>query len=342
MRWKNAGWTGIAVFAAVLGGFPALPVSSNSPRTTSASSSAPTMPSRIVLLGTGGGPIARVERSQPANLLQVGGKTFLIDIGDGTSRQLVRAGVQLNAVDAVFLTHLHFDHTAGIVGFIALDWQARRNHPVWFYGPAGTARLVSDSLATLASGEAIFRPQLPDLPPMNAVFFGRDFDVTAPRLVYRDENVSVRAVENSHYGTMHTVPSAQGINRSYSYRFDLPDRSVVFTGDTGPSRAVEELASGADILISEVIDIDAIIAGLERRQRATGVNQQPLIDHMMAEHLSPENVGRLAAAAGVKTLVLTHFATPPGADGFDAAAMLAAIRRHFDGQVIFGQDLTSL
>ena len=87
---------------------------------------------------------------------------------------------------------------------------------------------------------------------------------------------------------------------------------------------------------------DRVPERLERRQRATGVNQQPLIDHMMAEHLSPENVGRLAAAAGVKTLVLTHFATPPGADGFDAAAMLAAIRRHFDGQVIFGQDLTSL
>lgn len=297
--------------------------------------------SRVVLLGTGGGPIARVARSQPANLLQAGGRTYLVDIGDGTPRQLVRAGVPLNAVDVVFLTHLHFDHTAGIMGFLALDWQARRRAPVTFYGPPGTQRLVADTLRALGSGEAIFRPQLPDLPAMASVFHGRDWEVTAAREVYRDAGVTVRAVENSHYGTMHLEPAEHGINRSYSYRFDMADRSVVFTGDTGPSHAVEDLARGADVLVSEIIDIDAIIAGLRRRQQATGVDQQPLIDHMVEEHLTPENVGRMAAAAGVKTLVLTHFATPPGQDGFDQAAMLAAIRKHFSGRVVFGEDLAA-
>ncbi len=298
--------------------------------------------SRVVLLGTGGGPIARIGRSQPANLLQVGGKTYLIDIGDGMPRQLVRAGVPLNAVDAVFLTHLHFDHTAGIMGFLALDWQARRREPVHFYGPPGTRALVMDTLRALGSGEAIFRPQLPDLPAMASVFFGKDWDVTTPREVYRDGAVTVRAVENSHYGTMHLDPGEHGVNRSYSYRFDMADRVVVFTGDTGPSVAVEQLARGADVLVSEIIDIDAIIAGLKRRQQATGVDQQPLIDHMVQEHLTPENVGRMAAAAGVKTLVLTHFATPPGKEDFDSAAMLAAIRKHFSGRVVFGEDLGAI
>ena len=298
--------------------------------------------SRVVLLGTGGGPIARVGRSQPANLLQVGGKTYLIDIGDGTPRQLARAGVALSAVDAVFVTHLHFDHTAGIMGFLALDWQARRRAPVIFFGPPGTRGLVDNTLRALGSGEAIFRPQLPDLPAMASVFSGQDWEVTAAREVFRDAGVTVRAVENSHYGTMHLDPAEHGINRSYSYRFDMADRSVVFTGDTGPSRAVEDLARGADVLVSEIIDIDAIIAGLKRRQQATGVDQQPLIDHMVEEHLTPENVGRMAAAAGVKTLVLSHFATPPGIETFDRKAMLAAIRKHFRGRVIFGADLTEI
>lgn len=332
MRSKAITLAGLLVLAATMGGRIAAEPAPPAAREAATAS-------KVILLGTGGGPIARVSRSQPANLLQVGGKTFLIDIGDGTPRQLVRAGVPLNAVDAVFLTHLHFDHTAGIMGFLALDWQARRRAPVTFYGPPGTRLLVSDTLQVLASGEAIFRPQLPDLPPMASVFSGTDWEVTGPREVYRDSAVTVRAVENSHYGTMHLEPADHGVNRSYSYRFDMADRSVVFTGDTGPSAAVEGLARGADVLVSEIIDIDAIIAGLKRRQQATGVDQQPLIDHMVEEHLTPENVGRLAAAAGVGTLVLTHFATPPGQEGFDQAAMLAAIRKHYSGRIVFGEDL---
>lgn len=298
--------------------------------------------SQVTLLGTGGGPIARIGRSQPANLLRIGGKAYLIDIGDGTARQLVRSGLRLNAVDAVFLTHLHFDHTAGLMGFLALDWQDRRSKPVDFYGPPGTARLVADTLAALGSGEAIFRPQLPDLPAMASVFRGHDWDVTGAREVYRDEAVAIRAVENSHYGTMHLAITDHGVDRSYSYRFDAADRSIVFTGDTGPSAAVEQLARGADVLVSEVIDIDAMTVSLRRRQQATGIDQQPLIDHMTKEHLTAENAGRMAAAAGVRTLVLTHFATPPGSEAIDQAAMLAAIRRHYQGKVIFGEDLTAI
>lgn len=310
----------------------------------SAAEPAPTPPppaagERLVLLGTGGGPIARIGRSQPANLLQAGGKTYVIDMGDGTPRQLVRAGLKLNQVDAVFLTHLHFDHTAGTMGFLALDWQDRRKQPVVFRGPPGTRQFVERTLAALASGEAIFRGQITDLSPMSSVFRAEDWEVTEPREVYRDGAVTVRAVENSHYGTMHLPATDHGLDRSYSYRFDTPTRSIVFTGDTGPSAAVEKLAQGADILVSEIIDIDAIIAGLKRRQAATGVDQQPLIDHMVQEHLTPENVGRMAANAGVGKVVLTHFATPPGIETMDRDALLASIRKHYSGPVEFGEDL---
>jgi ribonuclease BN (tRNA processing enzyme) len=304
--------------------------------------STPAPPSdRLTLLGTGGGPIARTTRSQPANLLQVGGKTFLIDIGDGTARQLVRAGVKLNSVDAVLLTHLHFDHTAGIMGFVALDWQDRRTAPVRFYGPPGTRALLADTLQALASGEAIFRPQLPDLPPMAAVFSATDWVVTAPQEVWNESGIKITAVENTHYGTMHREPTAHGIDRAYSYRFDLPTRSIVFTGDTGPSPALEALARDVDVLVSEVIDIDAIAAGLARRQAATGVDQAPLVAHMQQEHLTPENVGRLAAAARAKSLVLTHFATPPGNETFDRDAILRGIRKYYAGKVDFGEDLST-
>lgn len=296
---------------------------------------------RLVLLGTGGGPIARVSRSQPANLLEVGDRTYLIDVGAGTPRQIVRAGKRLNAIDAVFITHLHFDHTAGLPAFLALDWQDRRSKPVTVYGPPGTRDLVANALRFLGSGEGIFRPELPDLSAMDTLFSGRDLDVTSAAQVYSDGVVTVRAVENTHYSTMRLPPRSYGEDRSYSYRFDTPDRSIVFTGDTGPSPAVEALAKGADILVSEVIDLPAILDSLRKRGAATAINQQPLIEHMEREHLTPENVGKLAAAAGVKKVVLSHFAQPPGNETVNKKRILAGIRQYYAGPVSFGEDLAA-
>ncbi|MDE2561127.1 MAG: MBL fold metallo-hydrolase [Sphingomonadales bacterium] len=310
-----------------------------SPAAAPATAAAPVVNDEVVLLGTGGGPIARISRSQPANLLQVGGKTYLIDIGDGTARQIVRSGRTLTSIDAVFITHLHFDHTAGTMGFLALDWPARRRRPVTFYGPPGTDQFVQRTLTALSSGEAIFRPELPDLGPMASVFKGQDFDVTTPREVYHDDHVTVTAVENSHYATMHLPVSDHGTDRSYSYRFDMADRSIVFTGDTGPSEAVIKLAKGADVLVSEVIDLPGVLDSLRKRGALTAVNQQPLIDHMEHEHLTPENVGKLAAAAGVREVVLTHFGTSPGDETTRRAYILSEIRKAYAGPVIFGEDL---
>lgn len=293
---------------------------------------------RIVLLGTGGGPIARVSRSQPATLLQVGGRAYLIDVGSGTARQVVRAGVRLATVDAVFLTHLHLDHTAGLMGFLALDWTDRREAPVSIYGPPGTHDLVRDTLKALEIGGTIYRLQIPGLPPIATIFTGHDWEVSTEREVYRDKLITVRAVENSHYDTMHMPETAHGIDRSYSYRFDLPGRSIVFTGDTGPSRAVEQLARGADLLVTEMIDLDSVLASLGKRQAATGVDQKPLVDHMVKEHLTPENIGRLAAAAGVKKVVVSHIGTL-GTETINDAAVLAAIHKHYSGPVAIGEDL---
>ena len=74
----------------------------------------------------------------------------------------------------------------------------------------------------------------------------------------------------------------------------------MFTGDTGPSAAVEKLARGADVLISEVVDLPAIVQLLRQRGAAASVDQSRLIAHMAEEHLSPEEVGKLATRAGVK------------------------------------------
>lgn len=328
------GVAGLLLAGPFLGGTPQA-----APQATTAITTPAATQDRLVMLGTGGGPIPRVGRSQPAHLLQLGARAYLIDVGAGVERQLVQAGVEPKAIDAVFFTHLHHDHSAGLMGFIALDWTNRRMEPVVFRGPPGTRQLVADTIRALRTGETLYRLQIPGLPLIASVFSGEDLEVTGEREVYRDELVRVRAVENSHYSTMKLPMTDHGLDRSYSYRFELPGRSIVFTGDTGPSPAVEALAKGADLLVSELIDLDSLMVSLRGRQAATGIDQQPLIDHMAKEHLTPENVGRLAAAAGVGRVVLTHIGTAPGVEDIDREAILAGVRRHYAGPVSIAEDL---
>jgi len=293
---------------------------------------------RIILLGTSGGPTVRKTRSQPASLLVVDGRAYLVDTGEGVLRQLALAGFSPSQVDVVFLTHLHFDHTADLASFMAFDWTNRREAPVHIYGPPGTEALVKAGLAYFAIPEAIFSQELPVKQPMAKLFTAHDEDLTDPTLVYEDDKVRVLAVENTHYSTMRLPRQAYGTPRSYSYRFETADRVVVFTGDTGPSPGLERLARGADILVSEVIDVPKTVNLIRRQWNTTEAGLQPLVDHMVKEHFPPEDVGRLATRAGVKMVVLTHFA-PGGDDELDPTGYVAGVRREFSGPVVAGRDL---
>src|SRR5262249_39629893 len=131
-------------------------------------------------------------------------------------------------------------------------------------------------------------------------------------MVYKDANVTVKAVENSHFHFPKGSPGF-GKYKSYSYRFETPDRTIVFTGDTGPSQAVAELAKGADMLVSEVSYLSPDDAKALRVRNGTWdkmsqEEQKGFLRHMVEEHLTPAEVGKLAAKAGVKTVLLTHIA----------------------------------
>lgn len=334
---KRFGFACTAAVAAVLAGLPA----NAQPATPDgqAQASAPRgVRTRLITLGTGAGPTVRKLRSQPANLLVVDGRPYLIDAGEGVIRQLAWAGYQPSQVEKVFITHLHFDHTADLASFMAFDWTNRRATPVDIYGPPGTEALTKAGLAYFAIPEAIFSQELPPGPPMASLFRAHDLDVTSPKLVYQDDKVRVFAVENSHYVTMKMAKQPYGTPKSYAYRFETPDRVVVFTGDSGPSPALTELAKGADVLVSEVIDIDETVALIKRSWHAPEAALQPLIEHMRREHLAPEEVGKLAAEAGVKMVVLTHQA--PGLDeDVNASAIMRGVREHYAGVVVPARDL---
>jgi ribonuclease BN (tRNA processing enzyme) len=117
-----------------------------------------------------------------------------------------------------------------------------------------------------------------------------------------------------------------------AYRFDTPSGSAVFSGDTGPCDNVVRLAQGADYLVHEVIDLDFISGRVAKLP-----NRDSIINHLTESHTSPEDAGRIAALAGVETLVLSHLV--PGDSEIPEDQWEARARSEFDGNVVCGVDL---
>ena len=292
----------------------------------------------IVLLGTKGGPTADPERSEPANLLLVDGHKYLIDAGAGVSRQLAAVGDPPPSIHMVFLTHHHLDHTAGLEPFIGLNWigagLAGKDTPVNIYGPPATDHLVNAALDYLSTSQRIFRAGIPSLPDSRKMFLPHVIDHAGP--FFDDGTVKVTAVENTHFSHPSYGPDGKK-DMSLSYRFDTPSGSIVFTGDTGPSDAVTRLAKGADVLVSEVYLAPKAGPGSEAGSEAGAAMRAELADHMLREHLTPQEVGKLAAAAGVKTVILTHIVAAPSPDL--AKELVKGVKQYFHGNVIVGHDL---
>jgi len=293
---------------------------------------------RLILLGTAGGPILNEKRSQPSSMLVVDGRPYLIDAGEGTVVQLARAGFSSFDIQRLFLTHLHFDHTAGLSSLIAFNWISGERQHLDVFGPPGTTQVVADAVKYYEVSENIYSPQLPPHPKMKDIVTAHEVDVTLPKIIYQDDKVRVTAVENTHYSTLHMEPPSYGPVRSYSFRFETADKVVVFSGDTGPSDALRNLAQGADILVSEVIDLPRTIAILEQRFTLPADRMAAFVNHMRVEHLVPEEVGKLAAAANVRMVILTHI-SPGEAKERTSAPYTDGVRKYYRGPIVLGADL---
>ena len=290
----------------------------------------------FVTLGTRGGPIADAQRSQPANVLVRGRDAYLVDVGDGTAQQLARAGIALPRVKAVWISHLHFDHTGGLSAIIGLRYQTDVLGPLAIYGPPGTKALVAGIIASMqpAADAGYGLPGSRRVDPASIVTVTELGDGQGVAL----DGMSVRVAQNTHYSF---APGSDPDRRfkSFSYRFDLPGRSIVYTGDTGPSPAVERLARGADLLVSEMIDVDATVDTVRRNTPGMApAAMAGMRRHLSDHHLTPPQVGELAARAGVKRVVVTHFVAPDATPA-QIAAYLADIRKSYAGPAVIANDL---
>jgi ribonuclease BN (tRNA processing enzyme) len=279
------------------------------------------MSTKLVLLGTGGGPMPKITRSAPANAVVVDDATYIVDCGNGVARQMARARLPFRSLRAVFVTHHHSDHTADFGNLFLLSWAGGLDHPVDAFGPP-PLRTMTDQFLSLNAFDIGTRIADEGRPPLAPLI--RAHDIDAPGEVYRDERVRVTCALVLHPPV---VPA-------FAFRFDTPDRSIVFSGDTAPCEALVELARDADVLVHEVLhepSLDAICANLPNATR--------LRRHLLDSHTAHDQVGVVARDAGVKVLVLNHLVP---ADAVAAETWRDAAARHFAGRIVVGEDLVEL
>ena len=291
----------------------------------------------LVLLGTQGGPNYTATRGECASALLVDGRPYLVDCGYGTLAALKKAGVNHRQIAQVFISHLHDDHTADLAALLIRQWTDGRIEPTTVIGPYGTAKMVDAVIAFGAANAAIRTvDEARSVKPAD-MLKRRDIDATpAPVEVFRDDRLTVRAVENTHY----PAESKQRMPyRSVAYRCDTPGRSIVFSGDTAYSSGLVGLAKGADVLVCEAMDVAAMRKAFEGMvgRGMYADNPEGVWRHIVGTHTPLEDAGRMAAEAGVRTLVLTHI-IPGALDPLPDETYLAPARKVFRGAVLLGRD----
>jgi ribonuclease BN (tRNA processing enzyme) len=294
-------------------------------------SDAPAVQEAFYTTGTGSGPVPKAKRAQPANVLIAGDQIMMIDVGDGATEQLGKIGVPIQNVQTLFISHLHFDHTGGLFALISRRFQVLTPGALTIYGPPGTRATIDAMLAAMqpaVTAQSNIRARS-KVPPEDMVKVVELSDGWTGKI----GGVTVTAASNSHYILQ---PEAPGKKDTYAFRFDTPTRSIVYTGDTGPSAATEILAKGADMLFSEIMDPAAALENLKKSRPDIPPPALAAVEaHYRSQHLSPDEVGKMAARASVRSLVLTH-------NAIDDAALPAAkaeVAVHYKGPISFAEDL---
>ena len=278
---------------------------------------------RLILLGTGGGPRPRQSSMSTAQVIIANDVPYVVDCANGVPRQLVVAGVALAKVRHVFITHHHSDHNADYGNLLLLAWASGLRTRVDTWGPPPLEKIT----------RLFFEMSAPDIDvriadegrvPLVPLIHPHELTQDGP--VMQDENVKVTAARVEHPLVAHSL----------AYRFDAPDRSIVISGDTHRSDNLVKLARGADVLVHEALWVPGI-----DRLVAFNPNATTLKKHIIDSHTPVEEVGQVAAAAGVKTLVLSHL-VPAEDDRLTDQMWVDLASVHFKGQIIVAKDLMEI
>jgi ribonuclease Z len=270
---------------------------------------------RVTLLGTGN-PRPGIERFGPSTLVEVGNEKLLFDCGRGATQRIYQLKIPFSAVDALFLTHLHSDHTVGIPDLWLTGWIMGRGVALRVWGPAGTREMMSHLERAYKFDVHTRRDVDEKLPVEGAVIEAQEIK---QGVVYESEGVKVTAFLVDH-GL---------VQPAFGYRVDYAGHSVTLSGDTRFSENLIRFAQGTDLLIHEVIDPAAY---QEIANTFTAAQRQKVIEH----HITPEQAGVVFTRVKPKLAVFSHIVPS------DAPDLIAHTRKTYSGPLDVGEDLTSI
>lgn len=271
---------------------------------------------RVVLTGTGT-PLPVPDRAGPGVVVQTTDATMQFDTGRATVLRLADAGISPAALNGVFLTHHHSDHTTDLGDVLISSWLMNAEADPDVITPNGLAAdFVRDALKPL-TGDIGFRQRhrkSANVPEPQVI----EFDPRrVPEQVWWRGQVTVDAVAVRH----------EPVENAVAYRVNTPIGAIVVSGDTRACDEVESLAHGARVLVHEVIDPARVPAS-----RA----------HTIEYHAAVTEVGALAQRAGVPVLLLTHLWPAPSNED-QSQSFLDGIRAGgYTGEVVVGTDLVSV
>ncbi|WP_157016972.1 MBL fold metallo-hydrolase [Mesorhizobium xinjiangense] len=277
------------------------------------------MADRLVILGSKGGPAIRPGGPSPtSSLIEIGGRRIVVDCGLGVTRGLVDAGMHLNGLDLIFVTHLHSDHVLELGPLVHTAWTAGLASPVRIFGPAGTGHYWAQFLKSMAFDIDI-RIEDEGRPDLRELVSVEEFGEGA---VLEENGLKVTALRVDH----------PPVTQCYALRFDSGERSIVISSDTAPHPPLCAFAQGADILVHEAM----LEQGIDRLVSRTA-NGARLKEHLMASHSLAADVGRIAKDAAVGHLVLNHL-IPADDPEIGVDDWIDAVRPAWDGPLTVGSD----
>lgn len=274
---------------------------------------------KLTLLGTGT-PIPNLQRYGPSQVVEVAGRLVLLDSGIGVVHRLMGAGYARPDIEAIALTHLHFDHVAGLHDLLWAGWiQSWWDEPPPIIGPPGTREMIDGLMQAFAYDIKV------------RTMGERRREGLVPSRV--DEIDDAWATETSAWRLSAFRVEHEPVDEAFGFRLDSSEGSIVISGDTKKSENLIRHAVGADLLVHEAYTR----RGMEAQMAATA---DPLVrrrlDVIAGYHTPADDVARIANESGVRNLVLSHLLLQGGAMPRDFADEIEPI---YHGPLAVGVDL---
>ena len=274
------------------------------------------------VLGSGT-PNPNPERMGSAYLVLVNETPYLFDFGPGVVRRVAAlttnwggsfSNFDVTKLEYAFLSHIHSDHTLGLADLIITPWIMGRDKPLKIFGPEA-AKDMADHIIKAYQPDIDYR--IYGTQPQNDKGYKAIFTSIEEGVIYEDKNIMVTAFLNDH----------GDLAESYGFLIQTEEKTILISGDTGPSANLLRFGNEVDILVHEVYSQ----AGFEKKEPDWKIYHK-------AHHTSPSELAKIAKKLNPKTLVLSHILFW----GSSESEILEEIMKDYDGKVILADDLIEI